>query len=73
MSRKIENLLVFAFTFAAFILGTTEYVIVGLLQDISTSLNVSLAASGILVSDLLSLMRWARRLLLPGSVTSRDI
>lgn len=50
MSRKIENLLVFAFTFAAFILGTTEYVIVGLLQDISTSLNVSLAASGILVS-----------------------
>ncbi|GIO34628.1 MULTISPECIES: MFS transporter [Paenibacillus] len=51
MTRKKETILIFAFTFAAFILGTTEYVIVGLLKDISLSLGISVAAAGILVSS----------------------
>ncbi|MCM2997987.1 MFS transporter [Paenibacillus cellulositrophicus] len=51
MTTKKETILIFAFTFAAFVLGTTEYVIVGLLKDISVSLGVSLAAAGILVSS----------------------
>lgn len=50
MSTKQENALIFAFTYMAFILGTTEYAIVGLLPEIGLDLNVSLATSGILVS-----------------------
>ena len=45
-----QNLLIFSFTFMAFILGTTEYIIVGLLSEISASLEVTLATAGGLVS-----------------------
>ncbi|MGG3279282.1 MFS transporter [Paenibacillus solani] len=51
MTRTRETLFIIAFTFAAFVLGTTEYVIVGLLKDISMSLSISLAAAGVLVSS----------------------
>ena len=44
MTRTRETVFIIAFTFAAFVLGTTEYVIVGLLKDISVSLSISLAA-----------------------------
>ncbi|NIK66757.1 MFS transporter [Paenibacillus sp. BK720] len=47
---KRENLLIFTFTLLAFILGTTEYVIVGLLTPIASSLGVSVAQTGIMVS-----------------------
>ncbi|MGO4109264.1 MFS transporter [Paenibacillus sp. YAF4_2] len=47
---KKENLLIFSFTLLAFILGTTEYVIVGLLTPIADSLGVSVAQTGIMVS-----------------------
>ncbi|ACT00004.1 MFS transporter [Paenibacillus sp. JDR-2] len=47
---KKENLLIFTFTLLAFILGTTEYVIVGLLTPIASSLGVSVAQTGIMVS-----------------------
>lgn len=47
---KKENLLIFSFTLLAFILGTTEYVIVGLLTPIANSLGVSVAQTGIMVS-----------------------
>lgn len=51
MTRTRETIFIIAFTFAAFVLGTTEYVIVGLLKDISVSLSISLAAAGVLVSS----------------------
>lgn len=51
MTRTRETVFIIAFTFAAFVLGTTEYVIVGLLKDISVSLSISLAAPGVLVSS----------------------
>ncbi|WP_411551564.1 MFS transporter [Paenibacillus lautus] len=50
MTRLRESIFIIAFTFAAFVLGTTEYVIVGLLKDISATLSISLAAAGVLVS-----------------------
>lgn len=45
-----EKGLIFAFTFMAFILGTTEYVIVGLLSEIAGEFGVTLATAGILIS-----------------------
>ncbi|MEF3355902.1 MFS transporter [Paenibacillus sp. GYB006] len=45
-----EKGLIFSFTFMAFILGTTEYVIVGLLSEIAGDFGVTLAAAGILIS-----------------------
>ncbi|AOZ92382.1 MFS transporter [Paenibacillus crassostreae] len=45
-----QNALIFSFTFMAFILGTTEYIIVGLLSEISASLGVTIATAGGLVS-----------------------
>lgn len=51
MTKTRETIFIIAFTFAAFVLGTTEYVIVGLLKDISVSLSISLAAAGVLVSS----------------------
>lgn len=50
MNQRRENLLIFAFTFVAFILGTTEYVIVGLLKEVGTALGISLSTAGALVS-----------------------
>ncbi|MCM3785176.1 MFS transporter [Neobacillus mesonae] len=50
MSYSKERGLVFSFTLMAFILGTTEYVIVGMLSDIARDFGVTLAAAGILVS-----------------------
>ncbi|MEK5058302.1 MFS transporter [Paenibacillus shunpengii] len=50
MSYSKEKGLVFSFTLMAFILGTTEYVIVGLLSDIAHDFGVTLTAAGILVS-----------------------
>lgn len=50
MKTSRQTALIFSFTFMAFILGTTEYIIVGLLSEISTSLGVTLATAGGLVS-----------------------
>lgn len=50
MKTTRQNALIFSFTFMAFILGTTEYIIVGLLSEISASLGVTLATAGGLVS-----------------------
>ena len=50
MNLNKEFVLILCFTFLAFILGTTDYVIVGLLSDIALSLDVTLAQAGILVS-----------------------
>lgn len=46
MKTTRQNALIFSFTFMAFILGTTEYIIVGLLSEISSSLGVTLATAG---------------------------
>ena len=35
MTRTRETVFIIAFTFAAFVLGTTEYVIVGLLKTLA--------------------------------------
>lgn len=45
-----ERALIISFTFMAFVLGTTEYIIVGLLTEISVSLGITLATAGSLVS-----------------------
>ncbi|WP_058300747.1 MFS transporter [Gorillibacterium timonense] len=45
-----ERALILAFTCMSFFLGTTEYIIVGLLPEISSSLGITLAAAGSLVS-----------------------
>lgn len=45
-----EFALILSFVFLAFTLGTTEYVIVGLLPDVAQSLHVSVAHAGMLVS-----------------------
>lgn len=50
MKISKEFALILSFTFLAFILGTTEYVIVGLLPDVAQSLNVAVSQAGILVS-----------------------
>lgn len=50
MKTTRQNALIFSFTFMAFILGTTKYIIVGLLSEISASLGVTLATAGGLVS-----------------------
>lgn len=50
ISSSRQNALVLSFTVMAFILGTTEYIIVGLLSEISGSLGVTLATAGALVS-----------------------
>lgn len=50
MQTSRQNALIFSFSFMAFILGTTEYIIVGLLSEISSSLGVTLATAGGLVS-----------------------
>ncbi|AJY74383.1 MFS transporter [Paenibacillus beijingensis] len=50
MSSKRENALIFSFTFMAFVLGTTEYVIVGLLSEVSESFGITVAKAGALVS-----------------------
>src|SRR5699024_9114704 len=49
MNRKEKQLIIILTTFT-FILGTTEYVVVGLLKDISKNFAVSVAISGTLVS-----------------------
>ncbi|WP_151734116.1 MFS transporter ['Paenibacillus yunnanensis' Narsing Rao et al. 2020] len=50
MKKVNETALVFAFTLMAIVLGTTEYIIVGLLTEIAASLKVTVAAAGALVS-----------------------
>jgi len=50
MTRKSENLLILILTLVSFVLGTTEYVIVGVLKEIESYMQVSLAAAGTLVS-----------------------
>ncbi|WP_310828617.1 hypothetical protein [Paenibacillus pedocola] len=42
MKTVNERGLVFPFTFMAFLLGTTEYIIVGLLSEIAASLRITL-------------------------------
>ena len=43
-------LALFALTLSAFAIGTTEFVIVGLIPTIAEQLNVSLPSAGLLVS-----------------------
>ncbi|AIQ65630.1 hypothetical protein PSTEL_23495 [Paenibacillus stellifer] len=50
MKISKEQALTLAFTFLAFILGTTEYVIVGLLDQVAAGLGVSIAEAGAFVS-----------------------
>ncbi|MNW32530.1 Purine efflux pump PbuE [compost metagenome] len=50
MKAVNERALVFSFTLMAFLLGTTEYIIVGLLTEIAASLQITLAVAGTLVS-----------------------
>lgn len=50
MRTMNERGIVFAFTFMAILLGTTEYIIVGLLSEIAASLRITLAVAGSLVS-----------------------
>ncbi|WMT40002.1 MFS transporter [Paenibacillus sp. D2_2] len=46
MKSSHQSALIFSFTFMAFILGTTEYIIVGLLSEIAQGLGVTLATAG---------------------------
>lgn len=50
MNPSRENALIIAFTFLTFMLGTTEYVIVGVLPDVADQLGITLAKAGSLVS-----------------------
>ncbi|WP_145047108.1 MFS transporter [Paenibacillus xylanexedens] len=50
MTRNRETLLILTLTLVSFVLGTTEYVIVGVLKEIEYAMKVSLAAAGTLVS-----------------------
>ncbi|WP_150275350.1 MFS transporter [Paenibacillus tepidiphilus] len=50
MKKTNQTALVSAFTLMAFVLGTSEYIIVGLLTEIAGSLRVTVAAAGALVS-----------------------
>ncbi|WP_438347950.1 MFS transporter [Paenibacillus sp. FA6] len=50
MNPTKERALIFSFTFMAFMLGTTEYLIVGLLPNVANSLKITLALAGSLVS-----------------------
>lgn len=50
MTRNRETLLILTLTLVSFVLGTTEYVIVGVLKEIEHAMKVSLAAAGALVS-----------------------
>ncbi len=45
-------LALFALTLSAFAIGTTEFVIVGLIPTIAEQLNVSLPSAGLLVSSM---------------------
>jgi predicted MFS family arabinose efflux permease len=47
---KQQNLLVLNFFLLTFVLGTSEFVIVGLLTDVSSSLNIAISTAGALVS-----------------------
>ena len=43
-------LALFALTIAAYAIGTTEFVIVGLLSTVATDLNITLPLAGLIVS-----------------------
>lgn len=45
-----QKFLAFTLTLLTFVMGTSEFVIVGLLAEVSTDLNISLAVAGTLVS-----------------------
>lgn len=45
-----QKVLAFTLTLLTFVMGTSEFVIVGLLTEVSTDLNISLAVAGTLVS-----------------------
>lgn len=45
-----QKVLAFTLTLLTFVMGTSEFVIVGLLTEVSSDLNISLAAAGALVS-----------------------
>ncbi|MGD8189336.1 MFS transporter [Brevibacillus ginsengisoli] len=47
---KQQKLLVFNFFLLTFVLGTSEFVIVGLLNDVSSGLRISISTAGTLVS-----------------------
>ncbi|MDN7245579.1 MFS transporter [Planococcus shenhongbingii] len=49
MSTK-QKVLAFTLTLLTFVMGTSEFVIVGLLTEVSSDLNISLAVAGTLVS-----------------------
>lgn len=46
MTRNRENLLILTLTLVSFVLGTTEYVIVGVLKEIESYMKVSLLCRG---------------------------
>ena len=50
INRKKGNLALIALAISSFAIGTTEFVIVGLLPSIAESLNVSITSAGLLVS-----------------------
>lgn len=50
MSRPASRLALFALAVAAFAIGTTEFVIMGLLPEVAADLHVGIPAAGLLVS-----------------------
>lgn len=50
MSRPASGLALFALAVAAFAIGTTEFVIMGLLPEVAADLHVGIPAAGLLVS-----------------------
>ena len=61
-----QKFLAFALTLLTFILGTSEFVIVGLLTEVSSDLKISVATAGTLVLSLPLPTRSGRRYLLPS-------
>ncbi len=48
--RKGSNLALYALTLGAFAIGMTEFIIMGLLSEVATSLNVSIPMAGFLIT-----------------------
>ncbi|WP_409291154.1 MFS transporter [Peribacillus sp. SCS-37] len=48
--RRQHTLLIFTLTLLTFVLGTSEFVIVGLLKEVASDIDISVAAAGSLVS-----------------------
>lgn len=66
MTRNREKLLILTLTLVSFVLGTTEYVIVGVLKEIESYMKVSLAAAVCLSPVLRLHTQWVHHLPWPS-------